>query len=209
MLHPDDHVLDYVDGYLHETLSAKDRETLQQHCQVCPICQVALEEGRRRMAALQSVPVIEASERLIRATEQRIAEHRESRWTPVRAGLSVAAAVVLLLGGLHLYYATLSPSPYELKVLGQTEQLAGTEGTVRVLLVRHDDQQPVPGVRVNVDLAGKDAGPVVKLVSFHTDAAGSTQARFRWPDWEPGDYELRVSARPSFGEESVVKAVKL
>ena len=35
-------------------------------------------------------------------------------------GLAVAAAVVLLLGGLHLYYATLSPSPYELKVLGQT-----------------------------------------------------------------------------------------
>jgi hypothetical protein len=199
MLNPNDHVLDYVDGYLHETLSTQDRETLQQHCEVCPICQVALEEGRRRLAALHSLPVVEASEQLIRATEQRIAGYRESWWTPKRAGLSVAAAVLVLMGGLHLYYLTLSPSPFELKVLGQTEQLAGTEGSLRVLLVRHDNQKPVPGAPVNVELAGKNSGEVVKLISFRTDAAGSTQARFRWPDWEPGDYELRVSARPSFG----------
>jgi uncharacterized protein YfaS (alpha-2-macroglobulin family) len=209
MLHPDDHVLDYVDSYLHEALSARDLETFLEHVRVCPICQVALEEGRKRLAALQSVPVIEASDSLINATITRIAEHRESRWTPVRAGLAAAAAVFVLLGGLHLYYLNLSPSPYDLKVLGQTELLAGTEGSLRVLLVRHDDQKPVPGVRVNVELAAKNAGPVVKLASFHTDPAGSTQARFQWPDWEPGEYELRVSARPSFGEESVTKTVTL
>jgi type II secretory pathway pseudopilin PulG len=209
MLRPDDHVLDYVDGYLHETLSARDRDTLLKHVQLCPICQVALEEGRKRLAALQSLPVVEASDSLIRATEQRIAAHRESWWTLPRSALAVAAAVFLFLGGFHLYYLTLSPSPYELKVLGQTELLAGTEGSLRVLLVRHGDQKPVPGVPVNVELAAKNAGPVLKLVSFRTDSAGSTQARFQWPDWEPGDYELRVSARPTFGEESIVKTVKL
>jgi type II secretory pathway pseudopilin PulG len=209
MLRPDDHVLDYVDGYLHETLSARDRETLLQHVQLCPICQVALEEGRKRLAALQSVPVVEASDSLIRATEQRIAAHRESWWTPARSALAVAAAVVLFLGGFHLYYLTLSPSPYELKILGQTELLAGTEGSLRVLLVRHDDQKPVPGVRVNVELAEKNSASTVKLVSFHTDPAGSTQARFQWPDWEPGEYELRVTARPSFTAESITRTVKL
>ena len=209
MLQPDDHILEYVDGYLHEALSARDQETLLQHVQVCPICQVVLEEGRKRLAALQSVPVVEASESLINATILRIAAHREPRWTPARSALAFAAAVALLLGGFHLYYLTLSPSPYELKVLGQTELLAGTEGSLRVLLVRHDDQKPLPGVRVNVELSKKSAGPAVKLVSFHTDPAGSTQARFQWPDWEPGEYELRISARPSFGEESIVKTVKL
>jgi len=209
MLHPNDHVLDYVDGYLHEALSARDRETFLEHVRVCPICQVALEEGRKRLAALQSVPVIEASDSLVRATELRIAEYREPRWTPVRAALASAVAVFVFLGGLHLYYLNLSPSPYDLRILGQTELLAGTEGSLRVLLVRHDDQKPMPGVRVNVELAVKNAGPVVKLASFHTDPAGSTQARFKWPDWEPGEYELRVSARPSFSEESVTKTVKL
>ncbi len=214
MLRPDDHVLDFVDGYLHEALASRDRETVERHLQVCPICQVALEEARKRFAALQSVPVIEASDSLINATITRIAANREPRWTPARIGLAAAAAVLLLLGGLHLYYLNLSPSPFDLKVLGQTELLAGTEGSLRVLLVRHDNQQPVPGVRVNVELAKKNAGPknsgpVVKLASFHTDPAGSTQARFRWPDWEPGEYELRVSARPSFGEEAVTKTVKL
>src|SRR5262245_28715031 len=130
MLRSDDHVLDYVDGYLHETLSARDRENFLHHVQVCPICQVALEEGRKRLAALESLPVIEASESLIHATISRIAAHREPRWTPARSGLAVVAALVLLLGGFHLYYLRLAPSQYELKVLGQTELLAGTEGSL-------------------------------------------------------------------------------
>ena len=49
MLDPNDHVLDYVNAYLHKLLTAKDAETLEQHCAACKICQVALGEARRRL----------------------------------------------------------------------------------------------------------------------------------------------------------------
>ncbi len=209
MLKPDDHVLDYVDPYLHDVLSASEGALLERHCEACPICQVALEEGRKRLAAMQSVPVVEASERLIRATEERIAAHRQTRWTPRRVGLAFAAAIVLFLGVTHLYYLNLTPSPYDLMVLGQTELLAGTEGSLRVVVVRHGDQSPVVGVPVKIELAQRNSGPVVKLASFHTDQAGTSQAGFRWPDWEPGEYELRVQAHPAGSSESITRTVKL
>src|SRR5438105_3946401 len=109
MLKPNDHVLEYVDGYLHDVLSTADRDRLEQHLESCRICQVALEEARKRLAALQSLSVVEAPERLLRQTEQRIQEYRAPRWTAAKIGLLVGLAAVLMLGGMHVYYLNLSP----------------------------------------------------------------------------------------------------
>ena len=54
MINPDDHVLEYVDAWLHDALlSPGDRERVAAHCEACPICRAALEEARRRQEAMQ------------------------------------------------------------------------------------------------------------------------------------------------------------
>ena len=77
MINPDDHVLEYVDAYLHDALlSRRDAEQVAAHCEACPICRVALEEARRRQEAMQSLPPIEAPEALIRAALERVDRQR-------------------------------------------------------------------------------------------------------------------------------------
>ncbi len=72
MFSPGDHVVDHVDAYLHDALSHGEADYVHKHCQTCRVCQVALEEAQKRFDAMQSLPVVEASEQLIRATQRRI-----------------------------------------------------------------------------------------------------------------------------------------
>ena len=209
MLDPNDHVLDYVDAYLHDLLTAVDAETLEKHCAACKICQVAMVEARRRLEALQTLPVVEAPESLIRAAQSKIDRYRRRRWTPVRVGLLAAAVFFIMFAGLHVYYLTLSASFYDLRILGQSEWLAESGASLRVLLVNHDSGQPIEGVPVEIDLADRKTDRTIRLVNFTTDQWGSGHPQFRLPDWEGGEYELRVSAHPGRTSESIVRTVKL
>ena len=209
MLKPQDHVLDYVDAYLHGALLPAQAEVVEQHCQECPICQVALQEARKRFEALQELPVVEASERLIEAAQERITQHqgRRRRWT--RVGWSVAATVILCLGGVHLYYLNLSPTPYDLRVLGQTELIANSQASLRVLLVDASDGHALSNVPVDIELSGPNRDQTLQLVSFTTGTDGSASPQFHLPDWPAGDYELRVRARPAGTVEELAHTVKL
>ena len=196
MLNPNEHVLEYVDAYLHELLPAADAEALKRHCSACKICQVALGEARRRLDALRTLPPVEAPAALVRAAAARIGRYRRRRLTPARVGLLATAVLLLIFAGMHVYYFTLSPSPYDLRILGQSELWAQSGAALRVRLVDHRNGQPVEGAPVDIDLADQKAGRTVHLVSFTTDQWGSGSPRFRLPDWQAGDYELRVSAHP-------------
>src|SRR5437667_8291369 len=108
MLNPFDHVANYVDDYLHDMVSAAEARTVEEHCRTCPNCQAALAEARKRLAGLQALPPREASEQLIRKIVGTIDayEHRRRRFRRVFGWgtLVAAAASVLILGSLHLYY---------------------------------------------------------------------------------------------------------
>ncbi len=65
MQNSDDHVLEYVDPYLHDVLSPSSRKRVEEHCRLCPICNVALSEAQKRFDLMQSLPPIEAPESLI------------------------------------------------------------------------------------------------------------------------------------------------
>ena len=87
--------------------------------------------------------------------------------------------------------------------------MANSEASLRVRLVNHDNGRPLEGVPVQVDLADRKAGRTIHLVNFTTDKWGSGSPRFKLPNWEGGEYQLQVSARPSFARESIARTVKL
>ncbi len=209
MLHANDHVLEQVDAYLHDLLTAKDAETLERHCAECRICQVAMEEARRRFEALRGLPEAEVPQRLIQETWAKIERHRRRRLTPALVGWAAAAVFLVMFAGLHVYYLTLSPSPYDLKILGQSELIAQSGASLRVLLVDHDSGRPIADAPVEIDLADGKTNRMIHLVSFKTDRWGSGSPHFTLPNWKSGEYELRVSARPGGARESIARTVKL
>ena len=209
MINPDEHVLEEVDAYLHGVLSPQDNRQIAAHCESCPICRVALEEARKRQEALQSLPPVEAPEALIRQTLQRIERHQTVRRNWTRYGLTAAAAAVIALAAVHLYFYSMAPSPYDLRVMGQADLAAGADASLRVLLVDHRDAVPRPGVPVEIDLVRAKPQAVFHLASFKTDQFGSGTVRMQMPDWPPGRYSLRVSAQPGERTEMIEQAVTL
>ena len=145
MLSRDDHVVYYVDAYLHEALGAADAQYVEQHCSECRICRVALEEAQVRFEVLGAVPAVEASEDLIQSTQRKIDEHGRHTQKVIRRSWITAAAAILLVGITNLYYYNLSPSPYDLKILGQSDLLAGSEGKQkkRLAAARHNFEQAI------------------------------------------------------------------
>jgi hypothetical protein len=213
MLKPNDHVLDYVDDYLHEVLSPADAMYVERHGEQCQICKVALEEARKRFAALENVPTSEASGHLIQATLAKITDHerrRSSRLKLLRWGLvPTLAASIIFIASLHLYYLNLSATPYDLHLYGQTELLAGTNSSLRVRLINHQSGTAIANVPVDIELRDPTTNHVVALTQFTTDAQGSGQPRFQLPDWVNGKYELRVVAHPSRTPEVITRTIQL
>lgn len=213
MLNANDHVLDWVDDYLHELLEPADSVRVERHCEQCRICQVGLEEAQKRFQAMQHVPASEASEDLIQATLYRVAAaaERQRAWRRMllRVALPAAAAVVLLLTGLHFYFDRLETSPYDLRVLGQKELLAGAHGSLRVQLVNRATGEPMPDVPIELHVESRQSHQIARLAGFTTNRAGTGQVRFDVPDWASGDAELRVAAVGRGVREFLLEKVRL
>jgi alpha-2-macroglobulin-like protein len=209
MLKPDDHVLEYVDAYVHDALVLPEKRLVAAHCEACPICRVALGEARKRLQALSSLPTIEAPEALIRATQRRIEQHGAQRAKRLRLWLAAAAAILLVLGGMNLYYYNLSAAPYDLRILGQAEWLAGSEVSLRVVFLNPNDGSAYPGAPVEIDILNTALNTAAHLASFSTDRFGSGTVRMKLPDWADGKYPLRVRAVHGGSEESVTETIAL
>jgi hypothetical protein len=213
MLKKNSHVIEIVDDCLHGVLSADVAAYVEQHCESCRICRVAMEEARERLDAVRTVPPVEAPERLIRETVQKLDDYQRKSARGMKIFTRVCqlavAASVLIVGGLHLYYLNLSPSPYDLQVLGQSELLSGTHASLRVRLFDRKTKTPVNGVPVRLELRGKGPDQLVRLASFRTNAEGSGRASFKLPEWQDGEYQLCVAAAPGWGHEEITRTVKL
>ncbi|MFI5379009.1 MAG: MG2 domain-containing protein [Tepidisphaerales bacterium] len=213
MLRHDDHVVDYVDDYLHDLLEADDARYVRRHCDFCPICGLAMEQARQRLALVQSGPPSEPSQELIARTVARVKDRVEwgSRMRKIawRSFAGAMVAAVLIIGMCHLYYLNLSPTPYDLRVVAQSEMLSDTEASLRAVLVRDAGATPVAGAKVNIDLLDPGTKNVVHLASFTTDRLGTGQPRFRLPAWQDGKYELRITATPSGTTEHITRSIKL
>lgn len=214
MLNPSEHVLDYVDDYAHQALDDAQMAVVETHLRRCRVCQAALEEAEARKAALKSLPPLEASEELIQrtlgSTIMRGERRASIRRSVARVALAVAALAALAIGAAHLHFARLSPSPYDLRILGQSELLAGAKASLRVAVIDRRTGQAVQGVPVEIGLHPRGQGKLpqpVTLVSYSTGEEGA--ASFTLPDWRATNCELRIAAQVGGQEELLVKPVKL
>jgi hypothetical protein len=210
-----DHVADHVDDYLYDLLDADDSAYVAQHCADCPACAAALEEARRGLAALQALPPSEASEQLVRSTLAGVANHLRRKRRYVLLGcLAVAATAAAIIAAFHLHYSYLKPTPFDLKVLGQTQLLAGSAASLRVQVIKRFPEAPgsflrYSGVPVEVVLLPKDGGASATLASFRTDTQGSGEPRFQVPDWPDKECELIVTAQTPDGPETIHQAIRV
>lgn len=189
------HVLSVLDDYVHGVLTPEQAAQVEGHCETCADCRAELEAAERRLREYRSLPPVEASEQLIQDTLRRVDRHdrlRRVRGRFLMSGLIAAAASVLLLIGVQTYYSRLSAGDFDLRVLGQSELLAGSNASVRVQLFDRKTGDAVGGVPVTVELRGKGAD-WVQLASFKTDANGTGRPRFEVPDLNE-TCELRVVA---------------
>ena len=206
-------VFKLADGYVHGLLSPKDARYVEQQCALSSVWAAAVDEARKRHELLQATTPTEASQELIQSTIKRIDDYERStgrrKRFVVRTFLYSAAAAIAVVGTIHLYYLTLSATPYDLRVLGQTELMADTTASLRVQLFDRDHDRGVADVPVTIELRNPRSGKAVRLAGFRTTANGTEQPRFRLPDWTDGEYELRVSANIRGSREEITKTIKL
>ena len=208
-----DHVIEYVDAFLHDALDADDATFVEQHCDDCSICSAALDEARNRLELINTVPHSEASDSLIRSTIDSIdtrVSRRSKRWRIYRnTVLLLVAASVLLVAGMHRYYERLSASPYDLRVMGQKDWLAGSVSTLRLAVFDNRTGKPMSNVPVKLALRNRATSDTVELVSFVTGSVGEETPRFQLPEWAEGQYDLLFTASLDGVEETLPRVVRL
>ncbi len=213
MIKPDENPIDYIDDYVHGLLSPEDAEIVERYCEASRLGKVALEEAQKRYEAMQAVAPSEASERLIQQTVGNI-DMKEARRNKLRkyygrTVLLATAASVMIIAALNVYYFRLTASPYDLRLLGQNELLAGSGASLRVAVLDHNTGRPVPGVPVQLALYNPSMKQEVRLASLTTDERGAVSPQFDLPDWEDGQYELRVTAQPKNAKEVLTQPIQL
>ena len=213
MINPEDNIIDYVDDYVHGLLSPEDAELVERYCRDSRLGAVALEEARRRLEAIGAVAPSEASEELIQRTLEKIGtkDRARNRLRKYVAGtvLCATAVSILIIGSVQVHYNRISASPYDLRLLGQSELAAQSGASLRVAMYNRTTGRPMAGVPVQIELADASAGRKITLAGFTTDDRGAGSPRFELPDWEDGQYELRVSARLPDATESLVRPINL
>src|ERR1043165_7204849 len=110
---------------------------------------------------------------------------------------------------LHIYYWTLAPVRYDLRVMCQSKLHTGTNRSLRVELVDPVRELGLKNVPIRIEIRDPQINQWIHLADFKTDAQGTGQPSFRLPDWKDGTYDLRVSAGSGWHPQTMVRSVQL
>lgn len=203
-----------IDAYLHDLMSPSEAEQFERDCEARPELKAALGRAAQRLESVQRLPTCEASEELIQTT---LAKLRRPGGTRLRwfayycfgtGGLAAAAAIALVFLGLH--YANLTPTPWNLEVLGQRSGIPGSPASLRVRVVNEQTRTAASGIPVALYLIDpQNRTEAVKLAEFVTDQHGTGRPGFRWPEWNDGEYRLQVVAQTPGQPEELTESVRL
>lgn len=204
--------IDLVDDYVHGLLDDATARRVEDFCEGDEAGRAALAAARERHEALRSLPNVEASESLIRSTLAGVDAKVRAGGTFRRrclAGLGfVSVASLLVLVGFQRHYSTLEPSPFDVRLVGQRELLAGSRATLRVAVNDVRTGSPVAGVPVQLALFRDKGSDRIDLGEFETDSRGYATPTFELPDWDSGSYQLQVVAETD-EPESIAETISL
>ncbi|MBS0203879.1 MAG: DUF1559 domain-containing protein [Planctomycetes bacterium] len=228
-----DHVQEFVDAFVHDALDPEQAAVVEGHCQACAGCRAALADAQQRFDALKSVPPCYADGELLARTDDWLDKQIERssgsslkhfseplpptpdrepanrRWAAFRAIVATFVVAAVLIQSLKFYYNGLSPSPYDLQILGERTLSPGTESGLRILVFNRKRQQPLADVPVTVELVAPADRAVIQLASFRTDNRGTGCPSIKLAEQIAGDYELRVSAQTPLGMEQVTQTIHI
>jgi hypothetical protein len=126
----------------------------------------------------------------------------------------VCSAVILLLSLLLGAATTVANLPrLETRILGQSQLLAGSSASIRVITLNHITRTPVGGAQIRLDLDKEAAagGSRTEIVTFsgRTNRDGTLDASFDLPYVEDGAYELTVTARALGEQDTLTQKVRI
>lgn len=195
-----EHIQHLVDDYCHGLLDGTQRADVERHVATCSVCRDALAAARSRWELLhRAKPPLPNAD----AVQQRVTHalheehvhheqwHQRRRGIAQRIGISVAVAV-LLLASVHLYFEFREAAPWDVRIDGQHEWLAGSQASLRVQVLHHG--QALAAIPVTIALHDAHRNETVELARFTTDEHGTGQPRLQLPEWANGSYTLRVAA---------------
>src|ERR1035441_5501982 len=125
----------------------------------------------------------------------------------MRIAVGIILIFVLAVAAYSIYVAVHEPDPQETVVLGQTKLAAGSPASLRIVVRNRVSGKPIKGADVELSLRSKATN--VKLGSFHPDVTGSLGDSIDIPEMPPGQYELILDSKSSFGRDHVVKKVEV
>lgn len=204
------------DAYFHGLLFTDEADALLEITKKDETAADAFERARRRFEALKALPISEPSDRLLKATiahvEQGVVQlQRRSYWRKMyMASVTFAAvAAAIVIGAFQIHYKTLKASPFDLRVLGQSQFLAGGPASFRLGVIDKTTAKFVPNAPVKLTLVDAKRNVRQELASFKLGEGGSATPPVAMPDWAPGDYQLEIRAETAQGEELLTQPIKL
>jgi hypothetical protein len=94
----------------------------------------------------------------------------------------------------------------ETRILGQTEFYAGSKASLRIVVLNHGGNQPIPNAEVGIYLISKDT---LKLFSGVTDIRGTLSAQFTIPEGTDLHPKLFIRVVTDIGKDEVVKDITI
>lgn len=204
---------DRLDALLHGLLEPAEAAEVERLANASPEGQALLAAAQQRFAAMNLLAQAEASEDLIQRTVAGVERSTLRRRTWFRRYLFTVAAATLagvaVLVGMGWHYRHLTVSPVDLRVLGQSQLLAGSNGSIRVRVMNASTRGAMAGVPVQMTLVNSATREVIRLADFQTDPHGTASPRFTLPDWPSGSHTLKIVAQTDHGPEETTQIVTL
>jgi uncharacterized protein YfaS (alpha-2-macroglobulin family) len=123
-------------------------------------------------------------------------------------GAIIAAALLTMLLVVVFAQGTGDLPTIGLRVIGETELLADSPASVRIVVTDHERGTPVRGALVSIRIEGEGA-PDEPLFVGRTDRRGTARVELRVPDLEPGEYQLVVHADYNGAREKVSQDITI
>ena len=114
-----------IEAYIDGELTSVEQGRLEAHAATCAACAAELEDARRLISALRTLPSLTCPDAVSQALQDRIYRTRQNRWrTAAKRWYAplAAAAVLVLIAGYHLFDPEPVPPAFSPKEVAQARR---------------------------------------------------------------------------------------